>query len=97
MIQVKILGSGCAKCAQLADAVQAVIVADGIAAEVKKVQDMQEIISYNVLSTPALVVDGEVRCAGRVPSAEEIRSLLAPQKRGCCCKGSSGVSGSSCC
>ncbi|MDP8305150.1 MAG: thioredoxin family protein [Candidatus Chlorobium antarcticum] len=97
MIRVKILGTGCAKCAQLAEAVHAVIVADGIAAEVEKVQDMQEIISYNVLSTPALVVDGEVRSAGRVPSSEEIRSLLASQKRGCCCKGSSGASGSSCC
>ncbi|MWV53690.1 thioredoxin family protein [Chlorobium phaeovibrioides] len=97
MLQVKILGTGCAKCGQLADAVRAVIAADGIAAEVEKVQDMQEIISYNVLSTPALVVDGAVCCAGRVPSAEEIRSMLAPRTRGCCCKGSSGASGSSCC
>ncbi|KZK73580.1 MAG: redox-active disulfide protein 2 [Pelodictyon luteolum] len=94
MIQVKILGTGCAKCNQLADAVQAAIAADGIVAEVEKVQDIQQIMSYNVLSTPALVVDGEVRSAGRVPSADELHSLLRPKAKGCCCKGSSG---SSCC
>jgi len=96
MKQVKILGTGCAKCNQLADVVKAVIVSEGIEAEVEKVEDMQKIMAYNVLSTPALVVDGEVRCKGRVPSASELKELLAgPAKKGGCCGG--GGNGSSCC
>jgi len=76
MKQVKILGTGCAKCNQLADAVKAVIASEGIEAEVEKVEDMQKIMAYNVLSTPALVVDGEVRSKGRVPGLDELKDLL---------------------
>ncbi len=76
MKQVKILGTGCAKCNQLADAVKAVIASEGIEAEVEKVEDMQKIMAYNVLSTPALVVDGEVRSKGRVPGLDELKRLL---------------------
>ncbi len=76
MKQVKILGTGCAKCNQLADAVKAVIASEGIEAEVEKVEDMQKIMAYNVLSTPALVVDGEVRSKGRVPGLDELKGLL---------------------
>lgn len=96
MKQVKILGTGCAKCNQLADAVKAVIASEGIEAEVEKVEDMQRIMAYNVLSTPALIVDGEVRSKGRVPSASELKELLeAPGKQGgCCC---SGGKNSNCC
>lgn len=88
MKQVKILGTGCAKCNQLADAVKAVIASEGIEAEVEKVEDMQKIMAYNVLSTPALVVDGEVRCKGRVPSASEPEgAACGSTKDGCCCSG----------
>jgi small redox-active disulfide protein 2 len=76
MKQVKILGTGCAKCNQLADAVKAVIAAENIEASVEKVEDIQKIMVYNVLSTPALVVDGEVRCKGRVPDRAELKDLL---------------------
>lgn len=76
MKQVKILGTGCAKCNQLAGAVKAVIASEGIEAEVEKVEDMQKIMAYNVLSTPALVVDGEVRSKGRVPGLDELKDLL---------------------
>jgi small redox-active disulfide protein 2 len=76
MKQVKILGTGCAKCRQLADAVKAVIASEGIEAEVEKVEDIQKIMAYNVLSTPALVVDGEVRSKGRVPGLDELKDLL---------------------
>jgi small redox-active disulfide protein 2 len=84
MIQVKILGSGCAKCNQLADEVKAVIASEGIEAVVEKVEDIQQIIAYNVLTTPALVVDGEVRCSGRVPSRQEISGMLTGRPKGCC-------------
>ncbi|ACD91057.1 MAG: thioredoxin family protein [Chlorobium limicola] len=76
MKQVKILGTGCAKCNQLADAVKAVIAREGIEASVEKVEDIQRIMAYNVLATPALVVDEEVRCKGRVPGLDELKDLL---------------------
>jgi len=76
MRQIKILGSGCAKCNQLADEVQAVIASENIEASVEKVQDMQKIMAYNVLSIPALVVDEEVRCKGRIPDRNELKALL---------------------
>ena len=56
MKKVKILGSGCASCNQLVEAVKAVIAAEGINASVEKVEDIQQIMAYNVISTPALVV-----------------------------------------
>lgn len=85
MKQVKILGTGCAKCNQLADAVKAVIAAEGIDASVEKVEDIQQIVGYGVMSTPGLVVDGKVVCSGRVPSADEIRGMLTAKSGGCCC------------
>jgi small redox-active disulfide protein 2 len=85
MKKVEILGSGCAKCNQLADAVRSVIEAEGIAAVLEKVEDIQKIVSYGVLSTPALVVDGKVLCSGRVPSNDEIREMLTAKPHSCCC------------
>ena len=76
MKRIKILGSGCAKCHQLTDVVKAVIADEGIDASVEKIEDIQQIIAYHVLSTPALVVDEEVLCKGRVPSRDEIKDLL---------------------
>jgi small redox-active disulfide protein 2 len=76
MKDVKILGTGCAKCNQLLDAVKKVIAAENIEASIEKVEDIQKIMTYNVLSTPALVVDGEVRCKGRVPDQAELKDLL---------------------
>jgi small redox-active disulfide protein 2 len=76
MKDVKILGSGCAKCNLLADAVKAVIAAENIDASIEKVEDIQKILTYNVLSLPALVVDGEVRLKGRVPDRAELKDLL---------------------
>ncbi|AAM72950.1 MAG TPA: thioredoxin family protein [Chlorobaculum sp.] len=86
MKKIKILGTGCAKCNQLTDAVKAVIAAENIEAEVQKVEDMQQIVSYGVMSTPGLVVDGKVVCSGRIPSGDELREMLtAAPKPSCCC------------
>lgn len=99
MKKIKILGSGCAKCNQLADAVKAVIAAEGIDASVEKVEDMQQIMAYNILSTPALVVDERVVCKGRTPSYDELKEMLSAKPQGCCCgsHGSKGNGKSSCC
>lgn len=99
MIQVKILVSGCAKCSQLADEVKAVIASEGIDAVVEVVDDIQQIVAYNVLATPALVVNGEVRSSGRVPSREEISSLLSGKPKGCCGNHAAGIGkhNGSCC
>jgi small redox-active disulfide protein 2 len=99
MKKIKILGSGCAKCNQLADAVKAVIAAEGIDASVEKVEDMQQIMAYNILSTPALVVDERVLCKGRTPSYDELKEMLtAKPHTGCCGNHGSRENGkSSCC
>lgn len=73
---IKVLGSGCATCKQLESVVLEVVSASGIDATVEKVEDIQQIMSYNVLSTPVLVVDEEVKCSGRIPSREEIEGYL---------------------
>lgn len=100
MKEVKILGSGCAKCNQLADMVESVIAANGIHASVEKVDDIQQIVAYGVMATPALVVDGQVRCKGRVPTTDEVREMLTVQPHKCCCgdhaKGTGRQSGSCC-
>jgi small redox-active disulfide protein 2 len=75
--KIQILGTGCPKCAKLAEKVEAAAAAMGIAYELQKVTDINEILKFGVMMTPALVVDGEVKVAGRVPSVEELRKLIA--------------------
>lgn len=101
MKEIKILGTGCAKCNQLADAVKAVVAAEKIEANVQKIEDIQQIVSYGVMSTPGLVVDGKVVCSGRVPSGDELRQMLsgASKPSGCCgnhAKGTGRQNGSCC-
>jgi small redox-active disulfide protein 2 len=99
MKKVKILGSGCATCNQLVDAVNAVIAKEGINAVVEKVEDLQQIMAYNVMSTPALVIDEKVVCKGRIPSHDEILELLMAKTQGCCCgtHGSKEKNSGGCC
>jgi len=98
MKKIKILGSGCPSCNQLVEAVKAVVAAEGIDASVEKVEDIQQIMAYNVISTPALVVDENVVSKGRVPSREEIKELLTAKLQGCCgSHGSKSKGGSGCC
>lgn len=77
MKHIKILGTGCPKCKKTEEVVRDVIAADHIDATVEKVEDIQAIMAYNVLSTPVLVVDEQVTIKGRVPSAAEVRALLS--------------------
>lgn len=73
---IKILGTGCAKCKKTEEIVRSVIASDRIDATVEKVEDIQAIMAYNVMMTPVLVIDEKVTIKGRVPSPEEVRTLL---------------------
>lgn len=76
MKNIKILGTGCKKCNELADKVKSVADSQGVEYEFEKVTDIAKIVSYGVMTTPALVVDGEVKVSGKVPSENEIKELL---------------------
>jgi len=77
MKTIKILGTGCPKCEQLAKNVMLAVHQLGMQAEVVKVTNIQEIMKYGVMLTPGLVIDEQVKSAGKVPSADEIRGMLA--------------------
>jgi small redox-active disulfide protein 2 len=76
-MDIKILGSGCAKCGKLEAAARAAIDELGVQAEFDHVTDPAEVASWGVMATPALVVDDEVVLSGRVPSTEDVKDLLA--------------------
>lgn len=75
-MEIKILGTGCPKCKSLEKLTKDVVEKNGIDATVIKVEDIMEIMKYNVMTTPALVVNEEVKIKGRVPSADEILAAL---------------------
>lgn len=75
-ILIKVLGTGCAKCKTATRIVQEVIDENQIDAQVKKVEDIQEMMEYNILTTPAVVINEEVKVIGRVPSKQEVLDLL---------------------
>lgn len=73
---IKILGTGCPKCKQTTAIVEDVVKEYNIDAEVIKVEDIMEIMEYNVLSTPVLVIDEKITVKGRVPNKKEVIALL---------------------
>jgi small redox-active disulfide protein 2 len=77
MKKLQILGSGCAKCTALAANTEAAAKELGVAYELEKVTDLQRIMAFGVMTTPALVVDGNVKVVGKVPSPKEIKPFLA--------------------
>ena len=76
-MDVKVLGTGCAKCQKLYAETEKALNASGVPASLVKVEQIDEIMKFGVMTTPALVVDGEVKCTGRIPPATEIASWLA--------------------
>jgi small redox-active disulfide protein 2 len=75
-MEIKVLGTGCTKCKNLETATQEAVNELGIDATITKVEDIMQIMEYNVMSTPALVVDGKVVLKGKVASVNEIKELI---------------------
>jgi small redox-active disulfide protein 2 len=75
-MEIKVLGPGCAKCKKTEQLVQEVIKETGVDATVEKISDMMQIASYGVFGTPSVIVDGEVKCTGKVPKKDDIKKWL---------------------
>ena len=78
MREIKVLGSGCANCRNTVALIEQVAQAKGIAVSMHKVEDIKDIMSYGIMSTPGVVIDGKVVHAGGVPSRDKIEQWLAP-------------------
>jgi small redox-active disulfide protein 2 len=76
MKKIQILGSGCPKCKKLAENAEAAVQELGIEYEIEKITDINDIMKFGVMVTPALVVDGKVKAAGKVLTREEIKRFL---------------------
>lgn len=75
--KLQILGPGCVKCRKLAENTEAAAKGLGIEYEIEKVTNIRKIMEFGVIITPALAVDGQVKVVGKVPSAEDLKKILA--------------------
>jgi len=75
-MKIQILGTGCPKCNQLYQNAKAAIEEAGIEADIEKVTDLARIMAFGVMVTPALVIDGQVKTSGKVPSVEDIKKMI---------------------
>jgi len=75
-VDIKVLGPGCAKCEQLEKDVRNVLTEMNVAASLEKVKDIQKIMSYNIMQTPALVINEKVKVFGKVPKKEDIKRYI---------------------
>jgi small redox-active disulfide protein 2 len=79
-MEIKILGPGCRNCEKLAEEAKRAAKETGCAAEVVKVTDMKQMMTYGILSTPGLVINGKVKSYGRLPSVSEIKKWIEEEK-----------------
>ena len=75
-MEIKVLGTGCAKCKKLFAEAEKAVSTSGVSATITKIEKIDEIMKFGVMATPALVIDGEVKCAGRLAYAAEISGWL---------------------
>jgi small redox-active disulfide protein 2 len=75
-MKIEVLGPGCAKCKKLAEVTKEAVTELGVQVEIVKVEKITDIMTYGVMITPALVIDGEVKVSGRVPSKAEITQMI---------------------
>jgi small redox-active disulfide protein 2 len=81
-MKIQILGTGCTRCKTLASNAEKAVKELGLEAQIEKVTGIQDILKFQILATPGLVIDGQVKAAGRVPSTDEIKQLLIENKGG---------------
>lgn len=79
-MEIKILGSGCPRCHEVEKRVIDTLAELKIAADVQKVTDIKEIMEYNILGTPGLIINGKIKSAGRIPSKEDIKRWIEEEK-----------------
>jgi small redox-active disulfide protein 2 len=77
---IQVLGTGCTKCKALHEAVKKAVQETGVDAKVEKVEDIQQIMAFELIMTPGLVINGEVKVAGRLPKVEEITKMILAAK-----------------
>jgi len=75
-MKIEILGTGCSKCRQTEKIVRRAVEETGVTVDIMKIEDLQDIIDRGVMMTPAVVVDGDVKIMGHIPSVEEVKKLL---------------------
>ncbi len=75
-INIKVLGTGCPKCNSLEKLTRKAVKESGVDAEIEKVEDIMKIMEYGIMKTPALVINGEVKISGRLPSEKELKEFL---------------------
>jgi len=76
-MEIKILGTGCSKCKKLTEVTELAAKELGLNYNLEKITDLEKIMSYSVMSTPALVIDGIVKATGRIPSTDELKKMLS--------------------
>ena len=75
-MEIKVLGPGCPRCEQTAENVKEAVAEAGVDAKIEKVRDLLEIAKYGVFGTPAVVIDDEVKCVGKLPAVDELKGWL---------------------
>ena len=75
-MEIKVLGSGCSRCHKALEMVEKVVKEQGVDAQVEYVTDIMKVMEYNIMATPAVVVDGVVKIKGTVPSEADVKKLL---------------------
>ncbi|OGP49925.1 MAG: glutaredoxin [Deltaproteobacteria bacterium RBG_13_43_22] len=79
-MEIKVLGPGCPRCQQTEKIVKEAVAEAGVEAKVEKITDIMEIMTFGVISTPAVVMDGQVKSAGKIPKKEEVRNWIKKEK-----------------
>jgi len=79
-MQIKVLGPGCAKCHKTEEIVREAVAETGVDAAIQKITDVMEIAKQGVFGTPAVVIDGDVKCVGKIPKKEEVINWLGKQQ-----------------
>ena len=77
-MKIEILGTGCPKCKKLAELAEEAVGGLGVSAKIVKVTNINDIMKYRVMLTPALVIDGDVKVSGRMPTMDEVRKWIRP-------------------